>query len=89
MKGKNELSETDGLLIRGSRIIIPVSLRVNILQKIHDGHQGLTKCRDRAKSSVWWPGLSAELKNTVMSCHEQKRAQQKEPLISTPLPDRP
>lgn len=80
------------MLIRGSRIVIPQSQRADILQKIHDGHQGLTKCRDRAKSSVWWPGLSAELKNTVMSCHscqEQKRAQQKEPLISTPLPDRP
>lgn len=92
MKVKNELSEADGLLIRGSRIIIPQSLRADILKKIHDGHQGLTKCRDRAKSSVWWPGLSAELKHTVMSCHtcqEQKRAQQKEPLISTPLPDRP
>ena len=92
MKVKNELSEADGLLIRGSRIIIPQSLRADILKRIHDGHQGLTKCRDRAKSSVWWPGLSTELKNTVMSCHtcqEQKRAQQKEPLISTPLPDRP
>lgn len=92
MKVKNELSEADGLLIRGSRIVIPQSERADIIQKIHDGHQGLTKCRDRAKSSVWWPGLSAELKNTVMSCHscqEQKRAQQKEPLISTPLPDRP
>lgn len=92
MKVKNELSEVDGLLICGSRIIIPQSLRADILKRIHDGHQGLTKCRDRAKSSVWWPGLSAELKHTVMSCHtcqEQKQAQQKEPLISTPLPDRP
>ena len=92
MKVKNELSEADGLLIRGSRVIIPRSLRADILKRIHDGHQGLTKCRDRAKSSVWWPGLSAELKHTVMSCHtcqEQKRTQQKEPLISTPLPDRP
>lgn len=91
-KVRNELSEADGLLIRGSRIVIPQPLRSDILKKIHDGHQGLTKCRERAKSSVWWPGLSAELKNLVMSCHtcqEQRRAQQKEPLISTPLPDRP
>jgi len=80
------------LLIRGSRIVNPLLLRADILQKIHDGHQGLTKCRNRAKPSVWWPGLSAELQNTVMSCHscqEQKRAPQKEQLISTPLPNRP
>lgn len=67
-------------------------MRADILQKIHNGHQGLTKCRNRANSAVWWPGLSTELKDTIMSCRtcqEQKRAQQKEPLISTPLPDRP
>lgn len=76
----------------GNVLIIPQSLRADILKKIHHGHQGLTKCRDRANSSVWWPGLSAELKHTVMSCYtcqEQKQAQQKEPLISTPLPNHP
>lgn len=48
--------------------------------------------RERAKTSVWWPGLSKQLKDTVTSCQvcrELKRVQQKEPLISTPLPDRP
>lgn len=88
----HELSEVDGLLIRGSRVVVPLSQRAHILQKIHDGHQGLTKHRDRAQSSVWWPGLSAELKSTVMSCRscqEQKWAHQKEPLIYTPLPDHP
>uniref|UniRef100_A0AAR2JBB0 Gypsy retrotransposon integrase-like protein 1 n=1 Tax=Pygocentrus nattereri TaxID=42514 RepID=A0AAR2JBB0_PYGNA len=92
VKVKNELSETNGLVIRGCRIVIPKSLRAEILKKIHDGHQGLTKCRDRANSSVWWLGLSAELKETVMQCHtcqELRRTQQKEPLISTPLPGRP
>lgn len=69
MMVKNELSEADGLLICGNRVIIPQSLRVDILRRPLDGHQGLTKCRDRASSSVWWPGLSAELKHTVMLCH--------------------
>uniref|UniRef100_A0A8C5D830 Gypsy retrotransposon integrase-like protein 1 n=1 Tax=Gouania willdenowi TaxID=441366 RepID=A0A8C5D830_GOUWI len=73
-------------------IVIPRTLRAEILQKIHDGHQGLTKCRDRANASVWWPGLFVEVKNTVEShqtCQEQKRAHQREPLISTLLPNRP
>uniref|UniRef100_A0A671U8K1 Gypsy retrotransposon integrase-like protein 1 n=1 Tax=Sparus aurata TaxID=8175 RepID=A0A671U8K1_SPAAU len=89
---KSELSEHDGLILRGSRIVIPRSMRGETLQKIHDGHQGLSKCRERACSSVWWPGLSAEINRLVTSCqvcHELKRTQQKEPLISTPLPERP
>ena len=41
-----------GLLVRGSRVVIPASLTVNILDKIHTGHQGITKCRERAKHSL-------------------------------------
>lgn len=89
---QNELSEYDRMVVRGSRIVIPATMRADILERIHDGHQGLSKCRDRANASVWWPGISTQLKNKVNSCQsccELRRAQQKEPLISTPLPDRP
>ncbi|KAI2644529.1 hypothetical protein H4Q32_031093 [Labeo rohita] len=51
---KNELSEHDGILTRGSRMLIPDVVRADILNRIHDGHQGLTKCRERAITSVWW-----------------------------------
>lgn len=89
---RNELSVYDGMIIRGCRIVIPEKLRADILDRIHDGHQGLSKCRDRANAAVWWPGISTQLKNKVSSCQsccELRRAQQREPLISTPLPDRP
>lgn len=89
---KSELSEYNGMVTRGSRIVIPETLRADILDRIHDGHQGLIKCRERANASVWWPGISSEIKHKVSSCQsccELRRAQQKEPLISTPLPDRP
>lgn len=67
-------------------------MRGEILQKIHDGHQGLVKCRERACSSVWWPGLSTEINKLVSSCQvcaELRRTQQMEPLIPTVLPERP
>ncbi len=57
----SELSETDGLLIRGNHIIIPESLREEIIEWIHEGHLGLTKYRERAQTSVWWPGLRKKL----------------------------
>ncbi|XP_054874059.1 uncharacterized protein K02A2.6-like [Amphiprion ocellaris] len=87
-----ELSEYSGLISKGSRIVVPKSLRAEILQRIHVGHQGLVKCRERAQSSVWWPGITAEINNLVMSCEscrEMRRAQRREPLIPTPLPERP
>ena len=36
-----------------------------ILQKIHEGQ---VKCRERACSSMWWPGLSADINRLVASC---------------------
>lgn len=47
-----EIKVHDGLLLRGSRLIIPSSMRPEILRCLHGGHQGITKCRERAKESV-------------------------------------
>lgn len=53
-------SEHNGLILKGSRIVVPKFLRGEILLKIHEGHQCLVKCRERASSWVSLPGLSAE-----------------------------
>lgn len=89
---RNELSEHGGVVTKGCRMLIPDVLRQDILNRIHEGHQGLTKCRERDKIYVWWPGISSEIKRKIQACEtccEMKQTQQKEPLISTPLPGRP
>lgn len=58
---RNTISILDGLLLHGTRLIIPASLQRSILKNIHQAHQGLEKCRQRARQSVWWPGLSTHL----------------------------
>ena len=50
-----ELTIVNGLLMYGSRVVIPSALRQDILEKLHEGHQGITKYRRRAIDSVWWP----------------------------------
>ena len=62
---RGELSEVEGLVTRGQRIVIPNEMREVILKRIHDGHQGLVKCRERAYQSVWWPGIAEEITRTV------------------------
>ena len=86
----SEISVQQGLLMRGGRIIIPPSLRQEILGKIHAGQQGITKCRERARQSVWWPRMSKELENLVKNCTECCREQRRhQPLIPSPLPELP
>ena len=80
-----------GLVLKDQRIIIPSSLRLDILDKIHAGHQGIRKCRERARDSVWWPGLSKHIEDTVTictTCSKQKR-NHAEPMMPTTLPERP
>ena len=88
---QGELTIVDGLLLKGTRLVIPSSLQRQTLNQIHEGHQGINKCRERAKISVWWPGLSAQIKVMVEDCTtcSKHRQQHPEPLMPTPLPERP
>ncbi|CAB3996246.1 Transposon Ty3-I Gag-Pol poly [Paramuricea clavata] len=78
------------ILMKDTRLVIPSSLRLDTLDKIHAGHQGIRKCRERARESVWWPGLSKQIEDMVTTCptcckHRQNHA---EPMIASPLPER-
>ena len=86
------LSESDGLVLYQDRIVIPTALRSDVLNQLHEGHQGLTKCRERARLTVWWPSIGAQITKKVRSCDfcaEQKPTQRREPLVVTPLPSGP
>ncbi|KAJ8418872.1 hypothetical protein AAFF_G00003710 [Aldrovandia affinis] len=45
-------SESDGLLLYQDRIVIPPAQQKDILDRIHRGHQGLTKCRESQHVSL-------------------------------------
>ena len=88
---QGELTECDGMLMRGCRVVVPKSLQKETLRKIHEGHQGMARCRLRANFSVWWPGISKQITNFIKSCRKcvKDHKPNKEPLIPTPLPDYP
>ena len=89
---RGELSYVDGKLIYRDQIVIPASMREEILQRIHDGHLGVTKCLERANSSVWWPGIPKDIKERVSRCdfcQVNRPSRRREPLKPTPLPERP
>ena len=50
---KFELNIVRGLLLRGHRIVIPSKLHSDMIEKLHAGYQGLSKCRRRAQNSMW------------------------------------
>ncbi|UYV80371.1 K02A2.6-like [Cordylochernes scorpioides] len=87
---KEELGVQNGLLMRSCRLVIPASMKLEILDKLHAG-LGITKTRLRARETVWWPGISEEIAETVRKCSVciQEAVSKHEPLIPTNFPTRP
>ncbi len=89
---RDEISETNGILLKGEKIIVPHSLRAKMLSHIHTGHFGIEKCKQRARDVLFWPGMGKEIKALVESCsicQERRNSTQKEPMISHPIPEQP
>ena len=57
----------NGLITKGARLLIPSTLR-KVLEQIHDGHLGIDKCMLKARDSVFWPGISNDICETVEKC---------------------
>ena len=65
---REELTAEDGLILKGTRIVIANKQSKAILKFLHEGHLGLNKCKLRAKETVYWPGLNDQLEDLVLNC---------------------
>ena len=89
---RDELSIENGLVLKGERVIIPELQREDILEKIHQAHQGVAKCQLRAKSCVFWPNINKDIEARVQKCEicqESQNTQTKETLEPHEVPTRP
>ena len=63
-----DLTLEDGVILKSDRVVLPESLRGQVLDLIHSGHQGETKCLLLARQSVFWPGISRDIREMVKAC---------------------
>ena len=86
---RDELAIEDGIILKGEKVVVPQSLRDDYMKRIHDGHQGITRCQQRARSSIYWPGINEDIKDTVekcQKCQQHQVTQPKEPLEKIEYP---
>ena len=65
---REDLLMENGLITKGARLLIPSTLRKKVLEQIYDGHLGIEKCMLKARDSVFWPGISNDICETVEKC---------------------
>ena len=66
---RSELSILGKLVLRGTRLLIPAKLRDRVVDLAHEGHQGLTKTKQRLRSKVWWAGIDRQVEAKCKTCH--------------------
>lgn len=89
---RDELSEYDGILLKGHKVIIPASEKLNILAQLHAGHQGIQRTIAIARNHVFWLNMAKDITEFIgrcSACESTQRSNTKEPLISKEIPNYP
>ena len=74
------------------RVIIPPILRHDVVQTLHSAHQGVSGMNERAKVSVFWPGITNDIKNMrsgCQSCNKIAPSQARLPPVPPIIPTTP
>ena len=66
---RNELFIANDLVFRApARVIVPESLRDQVLVLAHQGHQGIVRTKQRIRKYYWWPMMDKNIEDLVKHC---------------------
>ena len=86
------LTLDDGLIVYGCRLLIPSTMRKQVLDNLHKAHQGVLRTKQRARLTVYWPGIDNDIENLILTCRhcqDHLPSHTKEPIITKSRPTRP
>ena len=67
---RDRLSVLEGCLMYGRRVVVPESLRKDVLAGLHAAHQGVVSMSNRAQQAVFWQGIFKDLEATRARCRD-------------------
>ena len=70
---KDESAVVDGILIFRNRIVIPRSMREEVLKNLHASHLGIVRTKQRSRKTVFWPRIGADIEDAVRKCDRCQR----------------
>ncbi|UYV64475.1 K02A2.6-like [Cordylochernes scorpioides] len=72
---KLELTVDGECLVWGMRVVIPPSLRIKMLNCLHETHSGMNRMKAVARSHFWWPNLDTQIEFLVNKCRSCQQSQ--------------
>lgn len=88
----DEITIEGDFLYKGLRLIVPKELRQLYSSMLHSGHLEINRTLSLAHDSVYWPGITKDIKALVYSCEScqfAERNNQKEPVFKVPAASLP
>ena len=70
---RDHLNSVDGVILYDDRVLVPPSLQQNVLSTLHAAHQGTSGMIARAEMSVFWPGITKDIKDIREGCYHCNR----------------
>ena len=64
----HDLWSTDGVILKGCQVVIPKSLRAEVIGLAHEGHQHAEKTLSLLRQSSWFPKMRRDVLDYVDSC---------------------
>jgi hypothetical protein len=58
---REELTVQSGIIYKGNRVLVPNTMRHDILQQLHSPHVGVDASQRRARETVFWDTINADL----------------------------
>ena len=89
---RHELTLQGKLVFKGQQLVVPVSLRKELMAATHASHIGVEACIRRARDSLYWPRMTTELKEYIAKCDismAHRSEQSKEPIQQHDFAARP
>lgn len=81
----DELSVINGLLYRSTCLVVPSTMRTNILALAHEGHIGMRAMKRRIREQFWWPGLDKHVEHFVRDCLQCSISDKSQVTVPSPV----
>ncbi|XP_055622805.1 uncharacterized protein K02A2.6-like [Toxorhynchites rutilus septentrionalis] len=91
-KYKDDLYTQNGLVYMNNRILIPVGIRSEILERLHVSHGGIENTMKLARDTVFWPGINDQIRQRIQNCSaciKNSANQQHQPMQTHQIPSYP